>query len=53
MSLVILLPSTTTADIAQAVRDLVAVELARLDVPVSTRATPEDVAGIGIRGDVR
>ena len=40
---VFLLPGTSLEDVAAAVRDAVAVELARLDVPVSTRATPADV----------
>lgn len=43
MALFLNLPVTTDEDIADAVRAELAVELARLDVPVSTRATPADV----------
>lgn len=37
------LPTTTTEDIAEAVRTELALELSRLDAAVSTRATPADV----------
>jgi hypothetical protein len=40
---VFLLPGTTLEDITDAIRTALATELARLDVAVSTRATPEDV----------
>ncbi len=37
------LPVTTTADIAAAVRTELALELARIDAAISTRARPVDV----------
>lgn len=40
---VFLLPGTTVEDIAEAVRAELALELGRVDVAVSTRATPADV----------
>jgi hypothetical protein len=51
------LPVTSTADIAAAVRTALAVELARVDVAVSTRATPADVqitaaSATSIRGEI-
>lgn len=54
MSVVFLLPGTDVADIAAAVRAELAVELSRIDAPVSSRATPEDVAdgGPGTTPDV-
>lgn len=47
MAVTILLPLTLIADtVADAVRAELALELARIDVAVSTRATPGDVQAV-------
>ena len=46
MALFLNLPVTTTEDIALAVRAELATELARVDVAVSTRATPAQIAAV-------
>lgn len=47
MGVVLTLPALTADEVAQAVRQALAVELARLDVAVSTRAAPDDVPSGG------
>lgn len=50
MSVVLLLPAASLEDVAAAVRAELAPELARLDVAVSTRATPQDTTSADTYG---